>query len=210
MERRQILRGEVPPLEVVALDPAHVNLPGARVHDEEGNFPLPEQGDRPRVWLHGGYQNAVHPVAKQLSRQLELVFLAVVGARQEHAVVHFLERRLDPLGDLGEKGIQDVLENDTYCVGLPFYQAPGDDVRLVPELLDRLEDPFPGFSADLRRSVEHTRYRGSGDLGSFRDVLEGGYFFHSFVQSFALYSPKTKSVSTLFIPFFQKPGNYRS
>jgi hypothetical protein len=96
------------------------------------------------------------------------------AAREEEAIA---ERRQDIFGaahDVREEGTRHVAHHDTHRERLTACQAPGDVVRVEPELGNGALDARARGRRDRELAVDHTRDRLVGDEGAPADVSDGG------------------------------------
>src|SRR5690348_6253872 len=66
-----------------------------------------------------------------------------------------------------------VLVDEPDEIGAAAGEAARREAGVVVQLLDELEHPRPGFAADIRFAVEHTRDCLDRDTRGLRDVVNG-------------------------------------
>nr|WP_274383892.1 hypothetical protein [Saccharothrix deserti] len=77
---------------------------------------------------------------------------------------------LDPVSDVGERGADEVADDERDGPGPPADQRSGLGVDDVVEVAHRAQHPAAGGRRDGVVAREHARHRGRGDTGRRRDV----------------------------------------
>ena len=168
-EVEEVLRRGAAAGEVVGVDGRGVGRAAVRVDGDDG--------DRAAARDDGGRDEdgAVDEGAAEAGQGALLPADAVVAAQAAGVGEELVPGPVDGLGDALEQLGRERLElgdEDPDDVGLAAPQAPRDDRRLVPEVVDDLLDVAGGLGRDAVATVDHLGDGRDGDAGGARDVAD--------------------------------------
>src|SRR5262249_34543270 len=100
-----------------------------------------------------GHDDASDALLVQVLAVAKFPLVIVFGVTQVHAVIGAVEGVLDAPGDLGEKWVAAIGEDQADGAGFLTAQAAGDGARMITEFGYRPVNPLAQIRADFRMII---------------------------------------------------------
>ena len=169
----QMSRGQLTDGMVVRTHEASLHPGNGAVNQDEWSFALHDVLERAGSRLRRCQDQPVHLTGQErlgfILFQLRILF----KIRDDDVIAVRPHRVSDCLGDLREKRVGKIRQQQSDGEGSPGYQAARDPVGLIIELLGSLQDTLPGSGADLALVAQDLGHRDHGNIQSPGNVLHG-------------------------------------